>query len=231
MDHKTLFDAQHDQQPVFLTLDEEAQNFRSFNAGGEDGFSPAVFRSLGASEEGLSELSGPATLRSIRGASDDLWTSDADASPSSSKDLSVPSGKGLMMAAYSPVSPKPDVPVEPEYVEPWSSFGTLNPAILSIIYELLLAAGVECSYNQAKHKIKGKFQCPNDTTGKFSIFLYQAAGGKRFTVECVRRSGDVLVFMAVFKQLQAAAGDGASGLPDFAALPPLDALPSLELAL
>ncbi len=89
--------------------------------------------------------------------------------------------------------------IVPEYVEPWSSFGTDDVSIMNSIFSNLQKHKIECKFNEKKFYIKGKFESLDGNMGKFSIYLYRNVTG--FLVEVIRKSGDILLFHALYKQI------------------------------
>jgi hypothetical protein len=204
-----FFGLPEDSAPVFLTLDDSERAYRAFPT------EETVYRALQTEDDPT--FLAPATLRSA--GHKDLWMSSADSDSLSSDALRTAPVKSLYEAASS----GPDIPLEPEYVEPWSSFETEDSGTLKNVYEMLLSIGIQCNYNVAKYKIKGTFPSLDGAQGKFSVFLYKRSA-KSFVLEVVRRSGDILLFNSLFKQLKTALGVDTSK----EVLPSLDDLPAIK---
>jgi predicted nucleic acid-binding Zn finger protein len=186
-----FFGLHEDQAPVFLTLDEGERTYRAFAT------EPEVYRA--ASESSEHDFLAPAELRSGH---KDIWVSDAEHDDNT---RAAPHNKELSLSAAFVAPSGPDIPAEPDWIEPWSSFSTKDSGMLTKAYEVLTRGGIQCTYNMKKYKVKGTFASLDGAKGKFSIFLYKGAS-RDFVLEVVRRSGDILLFNSLFKQLKTALG-------------------------
>jgi hypothetical protein len=211
-DAKQLFFGEiENRPPVFLTLDESERAYRAFPA---DELASLLPTSAGAP-----------------GATSDFWDDSLQASTAAAapdklsfqaKELIGDHREAAMVATS-------EVPPEPEYYEPWSSFPTNDRSILLRANNALARSGgggaTVLKFDVGKFKIKGTFPSRDGTTGKFTIFLYKRASGAddAYLFEVVRRSGDIILFNDLFQHLKAQLGADANGgvvadLPDTASL-------------
>jgi len=205
--------------PIFLTLD-EAGAYRSFSQLDEP-----VMRSLGTDD---SIVASPMPQLSS-GTTSNFWSSDSDVSTRGAKSLdATPIGKALTApAAFE--GPQVVIPVEPVYVEAWSSLFTVSANILDRISAILgNTPNVQFKHSAQKSKIKGTYTASGQTV-KFAIYLYKAPT-LGYTVEVCRRAGDCLLFNSLYAGLKNELGNIVAprqATPSFeddllASLPPLE---------
>jgi hypothetical protein len=182
-------------------------------------------RGLAPSDDGI--VASP--MPQISSGSSNFWSSDSESSTRGAKSLdATPIGKALT-APSAFEGPQVVIPIEPVYVEAWSSLFTVSANILDRIAAILgNTPNVQFKHNPQKSKIKGTYTASGQTV-KFAIYLYKAPT-LGYTVEVCRRAGDCLLFNSLYAGLKTELGNIVAprqATPSFeddllASLPPLE---------
>jgi len=245
----TTADSTQDARGLTLTQEDQRQDqgpgplyrsFSSLDVAVDRSCHPLSFWSSSASSASPGLLgASPGDAKSASdGAPVKIWTSgetvvcdDDDHTSRVMKDLAAAAPRFWVDQGrdFADAHPTVVVPIEPAYVEHWSSMFTVSANILDRVAAILgNTPNAVFRHVTAKSQLKGTFTASGQTV-KFAIYLYRAPT-LGYTVEVVRRAGDCLLFNSLYAGLRHELGNAVAprqATPSFeddlvATLPPLD---------